>query len=115
MAARLAYTLIYAPEVVDHLRAIDRKHHSAIRDAIETQLCHTPLAATRNRKPLDAPSPFEATWEVRCGPGNRFRVFYEVLEKDFDIESETSGKVVILAVGHKSGNRLRFAGEEFEP
>jgi hypothetical protein len=61
---------------------------------------------TRNRKPLEQPAPFAATWEIRCGPGNRFRVFYDV-----DTESKN---VEVLAIGVKDRNRLTFGGEEYE-
>jgi hypothetical protein len=33
---------------------------------------------TRNRKPLKRAIAFEVEWEIRFGPNNRFRVFYEV-------------------------------------
>ncbi len=51
--------------------------------------------------------PFGATWELRFGPKNRFRVFYE-------IDSETLA-VSVLAVGIKEGNRLFIGQEEFTP
>jgi hypothetical protein len=63
-------------------------------------------AETRNRKPLDQPAPFEASWELRCGPDNRFRVFYDV-----DAESQT---VLVLAIGVNERNRLLIGGEEYE-
>src|SRR5947208_12079453 len=37
-----------------------------------------PEKATRNRKPLERPVALAAGWELRFGPGNRFRVFYRV-------------------------------------
>ena len=49
---------------------------------------------------------FGTSWELRCGPANRFRVFYRV-----DI---VKAQVRILAVGVKAGERLRIGGEEFE-
>ena len=61
---------------------------------------------TRNRKPMDQPSPFEASWELRCGPGNRFRVFYDV--------DSASQEVRVLAVGVKDRSRLLIGGEEYE-
>jgi hypothetical protein len=70
------------------------------------QLIYTPDTETRNRKPLEDPAPYGATWELRCGPKNRYRVFYEV-----DLEVR---EVLILAVGVKERNRLLIAGEEFE-
>jgi mRNA-degrading endonuclease RelE of RelBE toxin-antitoxin system len=100
------FKLIYAPEVKEHLLAIDKKHHSLIRKRIEEQLTHKPNAETRNRKPLEKTEVFGSAWELRFGQGNRFRVFYEINVE----ESE----VVILAIGVKEGNKLHIAGEEIE-
>jgi mRNA-degrading endonuclease RelE of RelBE toxin-antitoxin system len=73
-----------------------------VLDAIEVQLTHEPLVETRNRKPL-RPNPI-APWELRVGS---LRVFYEV-------SSEESGIVNILALGEKDGNVLRIAGKEIK-
>jgi mRNA-degrading endonuclease RelE of RelBE toxin-antitoxin system len=101
------FTLIFAPETLDHLDSIESKYHSLIRQTLDHQLRHLPQQPTRNRKPLEHPAPFGATWELRFGPKNRFRVFYEV---------DTSELVVwILAIGVKQGNRLLIGGEEIEP
>jgi mRNA-degrading endonuclease RelE of RelBE toxin-antitoxin system len=72
------FTLLFAPEVVRHLADIGRKYHSHIRRTIGDQLASYLDRETRNRKLLEQPAPFGATWELRFGPGNRFRVFYEV-------------------------------------
>ena len=106
MARQKPFALVYGPEVRDHLRAIDAKHYSLIRAAIEDQLQHEPGVETRNRKPLRQPAAFEAEWEIRFGPDNRFRVLY-----DIDAEGR---EVNILAIGEKEGNRLRIGGEEIE-
>jgi hypothetical protein len=55
---------------------------------------------------LDQPAPFGASWELRCGPDNRFRVFYDV--------DSTTHEVQVLAVGVKDRNRLLIGGEEYE-
>ena len=52
------------------------------------------------------PAPFAATWELRFGSNNRFRVFYEMDEKQKSVN--------ILAIGTKDRNRLLIAGEEFK-
>ncbi len=104
--AKRRFELIYAPEVKYHLREIERKHHSLIRKTIVKQLQFEPDAETRNRKPLQRPVAFEATWEIRFGPHNRFRVFYEV--------DRTHRKVHVLAVGVKRGNWLFIGGKEIE-
>jgi mRNA-degrading endonuclease RelE of RelBE toxin-antitoxin system len=53
---------------------------------------------------LKRPVIFEAEWELRFGPDNKFRVFY-----DINIESH---EVYILAIGVKEGNRLLIGGKE---
>lgn len=97
------YRLVYAPQVSQHLKAIEPKYYSMIRNEIERQLKFQPTVETKNRKPLKRPASFEGEWELRFGPDNRFRVFYEA-----DTEHR---EVNILAVGIKEGNRL-FIGEE---
>ena len=104
MVRRHPYTLVYAPEVKQHLRAVERQHYAAIREAIQEQLLLEPDIETRNRKPLRQPAVLEAQWELRCGPDNRFRVFYEI-----DREAR---QVHILAIGVKQRDRLFIGGEE---
>ncbi len=106
MVRRKAFTLIFDPEVKDHLRAIESKYHSLIDEKIQEQLRFEPDSETRNRKPLERPAPADAGWELRFGPDNRFRVFYEI-----DTENH---EVVILAIGIKEKNRLFIGGEEAE-
>jgi mRNA-degrading endonuclease RelE of RelBE toxin-antitoxin system len=100
------YTVEYAPEVLDHLDAVERKYHRLLRDLIAAQLRFSPEEPTRNRKLLEQPAPFSATWELRGGPGNRFRVFYEV--------RHDKAAVWVLAIGVKQGNRLVVGNEEIE-
>ncbi len=100
-----SFDLVYAPITRRHLKVIESKYHSLIRQAIETQLQAEPDTETRNRKPLQR-AIVGATWEIRFGPGNRFRVLYRV-----DLEEQL---VYILAIGEKEGKRLRIGGEEIE-
>ena len=104
MAQKPEFTLIFAPEVIAHLQVIDKKYHSLIRKAINEQLSYTPLEVTRNRKPLEQPAPFGATWELRFGTQNRFRVFYEV--------DKIEKMVLILAIGVKDREKLIIGTEE---
>jgi hypothetical protein len=106
MAKEQPFTLVYADEVKDHLRAIEAKYHSVIQTEIETQLLHDPDVETRNRKPLKRPIMFGADWELRLGPDNRFRVFYQV--------NTEAREVRVLGVGVKDRSRLFFGGEEFK-
>src|SRR5919108_6403303 len=104
MEPKQLFSIIYAPITRVHLRAIEAKHYSLIRVTIEERLSYEPDVQTRNRKPLKRPAFFEATWELRFGPGNQFRVFY-----DIDQERHI---VAVLAIGIKRGNRLLIGGEE---
>jgi mRNA-degrading endonuclease RelE of RelBE toxin-antitoxin system len=106
MPRRPTFTIVYAPEVYEHLSAIDRKHHRLIEQTLLEQLGDSPEEETRNRKPLDQPAPFGATWELRFGPQNRFRVFYEV-NSDEHIVS-------VSAIGVKDRERLLFGNEEID-
>jgi hypothetical protein len=105
MSPQSRLALRFAPEVVAHLDTIERKYHSLIRKTINAQLTFDAQTETRNRKLLEQPAPYDATWELRFGPNNRFRVFYSM--------SEDGQEVWILAIGVKEGNRLLIAGEEF--
>jgi hypothetical protein len=106
MAKRSPFTLSFAPQAIEHLDLIDSKYHGLLRRTIHEQLTFTPAEETRNRKPLDSPAPFGASWELRLGPDNRFRVFYEV--------DSTAQEVQVLAIGVKDRNRLLIGGEEYE-
>jgi mRNA-degrading endonuclease RelE of RelBE toxin-antitoxin system len=106
MARRRAYTLAFASEVTKHLRAIDSKHHALIREKIGEHLRFEPAAETTNRKPLRQPAPFAATWEIRFGPDNRFRVLYDI--------DEEARVVQIMAIREKQKERLIIAGEEVQ-
>jgi mRNA-degrading endonuclease RelE of RelBE toxin-antitoxin system len=97
------FDLVYAPLIKRHLKAIEPKFYSLIQTAIEEQLQSEPDIETRNRKPLKRPV-FGATWEIRFGPDNRFRVFYKV--------DPDERQVFILAIGVKEGARLSIGGEE---
>ena len=106
MAGRRPFALVYDPEVKAHLRAISPKYRGLIRETIEEQLRLEPETETRNRKPLQRPVAFEATWELRFGPENRFRVFYTVSHERHEVQ--------ILAIGTKQRNRLVIGGEEIK-
>ena len=99
------FAIVFAPEVVEHLRWIERKYHALIQTAIDEQLSFTPERETKNRKLLEQPAPFGSTWELRFGPANRFRVFYEVNDQLHSVQ--------ILAIGIKVRDRLIIGREEF--
>ena len=61
---------------------------------------------TKNRKPLKRPVAIGADWEIRFGPDNRFRVFYQV-----DRENQAA---YILAIGIKPKNKLFIGGQVIE-
>jgi mRNA-degrading endonuclease RelE of RelBE toxin-antitoxin system len=99
------YSLVYTTSFKRHLKLINAKYHSLIRETLEKQLQYEPTVKTRNRKPLKRPMAFRAEWELRFGPKNRFRVLYAV--KDHE--------VILLAFAEKQGNRLLIEGEEVQP
>jgi hypothetical protein len=101
------YRLIYAEETFQHLVAIERRHHSLIRQTIEQQLSYEPNVRTRNRKPLIKLSRFGEAWELRFGPDNMFRVFYRIEERESCVR--------ILAIAEKVGSKLYIGGKEFVP
>ena len=99
-----AFEILYAPLVREHLGAIEQKYYSVIREAIEEHLSYEPDRNTRNRKPLKRPIQNGTQWELRCGPNNRFRIFYKAVRE--------RREVVILAIGEKQDSRLLVGGEE---
>ena len=101
---RRRFALVYAPITKQHLRTIEAKYYTLIRDSVAAQLAFEPATETRNRKPLKRPVVFMATWEIRFGPQNRFRVYY-------DIDHEQL-QVLVLAIGSKHGNHVVIGGEE---
>ena len=108
MVRHRRFAIIYAPEVAGRVKAIEVKHHGLIRRAIDAQPSFAPGERTRNRKPLeDLPGPFESSWELRCGPANRIRVFYDI--------ARSTRQVCVLAIGVEDRDRLFIAGEEFDP
>jgi mRNA-degrading endonuclease RelE of RelBE toxin-antitoxin system len=107
MAKARRFAIDFVQTAIEHLDHIPRKHHRLIESMIDGQLAYEPEVRTRNRKPLRLPPPFGATWELRFGPDNRFRVFYSV--------DSAEEKVVIKGIGIKESNRLICGGEEIDP
>ena len=106
MARRSTFAISYAPETYKHLNWIEFKYHRLVATTIEEQLSHTPTTETRNRKPLEEPALFSATWELRFGPKNSFRAFYDVNHEERTVS--------VLAIGVKEVNKLFIGGQEFE-
>jgi hypothetical protein len=109
-----AHEIIFARNVQVCLGFIPIKDHRVIRVAILEQLLYTPMLETRNRKPLD-PEIYGATWELRCGPQNRYRVLYDVIQHEQDAnntQNNTEPDVIhVLLIGEKIGERLLIAGK----
>src|SRR5437870_297644 len=95
------FRIEFTPEALDDLRPLRKYDLQQIMAAIEAQLPHQPAEETRNRKLL-RPNRL-AEWELRIGA---FRVFYDLRPQD--------NAVVIVAVGHKQGNKLFVHGEEYD-
>lgn len=104
MSPKQKYTIIYAPLTGEHIKHIEKRYYSLIRATIEERLSFEPTEQNRNRKPLTRQAFEEATWEIRFGPDNTFRVFY-------DVKSEAM-EVHVLAIGVKVRDKLFIGGEE---
>jgi mRNA-degrading endonuclease RelE of RelBE toxin-antitoxin system len=107
VAKKEPFSLVFAPVVQKHLGAIDVKYDALIREKIKEQLTHDPDVKTRNRKPVRPSAAFHAEWELRFGPNNRFRVFYQIAHERREVR--------IVAVGVKDRNKLFVGGEEVTP
>ena len=105
MNPRPRFSVILAPEALQHIKALERRHHRMILDKLDEQLSYEPHVETRNRKPLEGSTLFgEGAWELRFGPDNCFRAFY-----GFDLEALL---VEVFAIGLKEGSRLFIGGKE---
>lgn len=96
------YEIEFASVVREHIQSLSARERTIVIESIEQQLSYEPLTETRNRKLL-RPNPI-APWELRIGS---LRVFYDVVSEESDV-------VRILAVGKKEGNKLFIAGQEVE-
>lgn len=99
----MQYQIVYTNNAREHIRLVEKKYHSLIRTEIENQLADTPQVKTKNRKHMGHPWAF-GTWELRCAPGNRFRIFYDV--------DENTSTVFITAIGIKRKDRLYIGNQE---
>ena len=107
MRQQPAFEVIFDALALDHMDVIGSQYDSLIRRTVEEQLVHEPGTPTRNRKPFLRETAIGATWEVWCGPGNRFRIFYGI-HRDQRL-------VVVLAIARKVRNQLFVGKEKFEP
>ncbi len=99
----MQYQVVYTDNARDQIRLVEKKYRSLIRDEIEKHLVYEPQVKTNNRKFMGHSWAF-GTWELRCGPGNRFRIFYDV--------DENTSVVFITAIGIKRGNHLYIGNQE---
>jgi mRNA-degrading endonuclease RelE of RelBE toxin-antitoxin system len=106
MSPQSPYTIIYAPIIKEHLRSIDKKHYALIRATIQDRLSYEPNEENRNRKPLKRTAFEAATWELRFGPENTFRVFYDIQIHEREI--------YILAIGIKVRGTVFIGGEAID-
>jgi len=97
----VAFAIEFSKLARDHLERLRKRDQRIIVDAIAVHLALQPDQPAQHRKLLEH-NPL-APCELRVGD---FRVFYDV-----DRESE---KVAVVAIGQKSHNRFRIAGEEIE-
>jgi mRNA-degrading endonuclease RelE of RelBE toxin-antitoxin system len=96
----MAFEIEFSEDAERHIKRLSTHDRAILLDAVEQQLTHEPMVATRHRKAL-RPNPL-AGWELRVGDN---RVFYDV---DMD-----RGMVLVLAVGTKVHNTLSIEGQEY--
>lgn len=97
----MPFTVKLSPRARDNLKALRTRDQQLLIDSIEAKLIEQPDLPARNRKRM-AENPL-APWELRVGA---FRVFYDVILDD--------RVVVVVAIGEKTHNVLRIAGEEMQ-
>ena len=90
----MPYEIQFVASAKRQLDALAVPERTGVVAAIEDQLSHEPLVATRKNA--------VAPWELRI---RKTRVFYNV---------EESTKVTILAIGTKEGNKLYIEGKEIQ-
>jgi hypothetical protein len=101
----LAYHVLFARTVEQHLAALNARQRRAVLAAIEVQLTYQPTVRTRNRKPMDPDKRFYvAPWELRV---RDLRVYYSVRETPEPV-------VVVMAVGVKMRERVRIGGKDVD-
>ena len=110
----MPFEIILAKSIRKDLEYIPKKHHSSIQQAIESQLLHEANVETTNRKPL-VQNIQTATWELRCGKQNQFRILYDITSTP-DPETadiiEILGIVEVIAIGEKRQEKLFIQGRE---
>lgn len=106
MSPQQPFSIIYAPITRGHLRFFDRKYYSLIQQTIYERLSYEPLEENRNRKPLKRVVFQEATWELRFGPENTFRAYYDVKLQQREVH--------ILALGIKLRDKVYIGEEEID-
>jgi mRNA-degrading endonuclease RelE of RelBE toxin-antitoxin system len=102
----MAFEIRYTKVFVENMKTIQRRHYPLIKKTIRKQLSFEPNVETKQRKPLERPSILPTAWELRFGPGNCFRVFYDI--------DEANRKVHVLIIGVKVKNSLHIGGKRFD-
>ncbi len=88
------FEIRFAEGALDDLEAVPRFDRGRLLEEVERKLAATPLAPTRNRKPLVGLIPpwdqVRPVWELRVG---EYRVFYDV--------DEDASVVIVQAIRQK--------------
>ncbi|MGL5004340.1 MAG: type II toxin-antitoxin system RelE family toxin [Casimicrobium sp.] len=107
------FEIVVARSVRQDLDYIPKNHHSSIQEAIRSQLTYEPDSETTNRKPLQRTIE-NATWELRCGIQNSYRVLYDIAYNDIEDLTiiEILGIVEVIAIGEKRQEKLFIQGRE---
>ena len=102
----MVYEIHYTQTGLEHLRRLAARDWATIMDAVDDQLRHQPDLPTRHRKQM-RPNPV-APWELRVGD---YRVFYDI---EPITEEASEPRVVVLAIGLKTGSRFLIGDEEHQ-
>ena len=94
----MSFAIEFTPDASEHFRGFPKRNQQTILESVYQHLVHEPLVESKKRKPLQ--DSHLAEWELRIGD---IRVFYDVKPDD--------RLVLVVAIGEKTHNILRIAGE----
>ncbi|MFM9964784.1 MAG: type II toxin-antitoxin system RelE/ParE family toxin [Planctomycetaceae bacterium] len=101
----LRFEIRLSDEADEHLNWFSKREKQLILGEVCRQLSYQPNIETKKRKKLKSSK--LATWELRI---EDFRVFYDIMTSE-----QAEPHVEIVAVGKKTHNVLKIAGEEVKP
>ena len=101
----LRFEIRLSDDADEHLSWFSKREKQLILDEVFRHLEYEPHVETKKRKKLESSK--LATWELRIGD---IRVFYDIVTSQ-----QPMPHVEIVAIGEKTHNVLKIAGEEVKP